>query len=127
MCSVIDIARADVRRVYVGTENGGVFRSTDGGTTWSGNLASTVLPGRTVTRVYSRADDPDVVYATVANFGNHHIFRSPDGGLNWFDIDRGDLPDAPLLSMALPAAHPDRIYVCGDAGVVLAENVIRAG
>jgi photosystem II stability/assembly factor-like uncharacterized protein len=120
--TAIDIARADSRRIYVGTENGGVFRSTDGGTTWSGNLASTVLPNRTVTRVYSRADNADVVYATVANFGNHHIFRSADGGLNWVDVDRGDLPDVPLLSLALPAAHPDRVYVCGDAGVFSSDD-----
>jgi len=73
-------------------------------------------------RVYSRADNADVVYATVANFGNHHIFRSADGGLNWVDVDRGDLPDAPLLSMALPAAHPDRVYVCGDAGVFSSDD-----
>ena len=50
------------QRVYVGTENGGIFRSTDGGSTWSGNLASTALPGRTVTRLESRPDDADVVY-----------------------------------------------------------------
>jgi photosystem II stability/assembly factor-like uncharacterized protein len=120
--TAIDVARADRRRIYVGTENGGVFRSTNGGRTWSGNLASTTLPGRTITRVYSRADDANVVYATVANFGNHHVFRSPDGGLSWVDVDRGDLPDAPLLSLALPAAHPGRIYVCGDAGVFASDD-----
>ncbi|MEU5265808.1 hypothetical protein [Amycolatopsis sp. NPDC021455] len=120
--TTIDIARADSRRIYVGTENGGVFRSTDGGATWSGNLASTVLPGLTVTRVSSRADNAEVVYATVANFGNRHVFRSADGGVTWTDVDRGDLPDAPVLSMALPSAHPDRIYVCGDAGVFVSDD-----
>ncbi|MFD0449529.1 WD40/YVTN/BNR-like repeat-containing protein [Rhodococcus aetherivorans] len=120
--TTVEVARADAKRVYIGTENGGFFRSSDGGATWSDNLASTLLPGRTLTRVQSRAEDADVVYATVANFGTRHLFRSADGGLNWTDIDRGELPDAPALSIALPAAHPERIYVCGDAGVFVSDD-----
>jgi photosystem II stability/assembly factor-like uncharacterized protein len=120
--TALEVARADSTRIYAATENGGIFRSTDGGSTWSDNLASTVLPGRTVTRVQSQADNADIVYATVANFGNSHVFRSSDGGLNWVDIDRGELPDAPLLSIALPASHPGRVYVCGDAGVFVLDD-----
>jgi len=120
--TAIEVARADSSRIYVGTENGALFRSVDGGDTWSGNLASTVLPGRTITRVESRPDDADTVYVTVANFGNRHLFRSVDGGLTWLDIDRGELPDVPFHSAAVPAAHPDRLYVCGDAGVFVSED-----
>jgi photosystem II stability/assembly factor-like uncharacterized protein len=120
--TALEVARADSRRVYVGTENGGIFRSTDAGETWSGNLATTVLPGRTVTRLESRANDADVVYATVANFGNRHVFRSRDGGLTWEDVDRGVLPDVPFHSLAVPAAHPHRVYACGDAGVFVSED-----
>ncbi|HEY5881231.1 MAG TPA: hypothetical protein VIU11_20125 [Nakamurella sp.] len=120
--TAIDIARADGRRIYVGTENGGIFRSRDGGETWSGNIASTVLPGRTVTRLESRPDDADVVYATVANFGSRHLFRSADGGSTWVDVDGGRLPDAPLHCVCVPAAHPTRVYVCGDAGVFVSDD-----
>jgi photosystem II stability/assembly factor-like uncharacterized protein len=120
--TAIDVARADSQRIYVGTENGGFFRSTDGGDTWSGNLASTVLPGRTITRVESRPDDADTLYATVANFGSRHVFCSRDGGLSWADVDRGVLPDAPFHSVAVPAAHPERLYVGGDAGVFVSSD-----
>jgi len=115
--TALEVARADSRRVYAGTENGGFFRSTDGGVTWSDNLADTVLPGRTITRVASRADNPDLVYATVANYGNSHLFHSADGGLTWADLDRGRLPDVPFNSLAVPAAHPTTVYACSDAGV----------
>lgn len=120
--TAIEVARADRNRIYAGTENGGVYRSTDGGDTWSGNLASTVLPGFTVTRLESRPDDADVVYATVANFGNRHVFRSRDGALSWVDVDRGELPDVPFQSIAVPAAHPSRVYVCSDAGVFVSDD-----
>jgi len=120
--SALEVARADSDRIYVGTENGSIYRSTDGGTSWSGNLASSTLPGVTITRLESRPDDADVVYATVANFGNSHVFRSADGGLNWVDIDRAQLGDAPLHSIAVPAAHPTRVYACGDVGVFVSDD-----
>jgi photosystem II stability/assembly factor-like uncharacterized protein len=120
--TALEVARADSKRIYVGTENGGFYRSTDGGNTWSGNLASTELPGRTITRLESRADDADLLYATVANFGNRHVFRSDDGGLNWMDIDRGELPDVPFHSIAAPSAHAARVYVCCDVGVFVSDD-----
>jgi photosystem II stability/assembly factor-like uncharacterized protein len=132
--TALEVARADSNRIYVGTENGGFYRSTDGGDTWSGNLASTVLPGRTITRLESRPDKAQVVYATVANFGkrevlgsaakfgNRHVFRSADGGLNWADIDRLRLPDVPFHSVTVPATHPARVYVCCDVGVFVSND-----
>jgi photosystem II stability/assembly factor-like uncharacterized protein len=120
--TALEVARGDSKRIYVGTENGGFYRSTDGGNTWSDNLASTELPGRTLTRLESRPDDADVLYATVANFGNRHVFRSDDGGLNWMDIDRGELPDVPFHSIAVPARHPERVYVCSDVGVFVSDD-----
>jgi photosystem II stability/assembly factor-like uncharacterized protein len=120
--TALEVARADSSRIYVGTENGGFYRSTDGGDTWSGNLASSVLPGFTITRLESRADDAEAVYATVANFGNRHVFRSADGGLTWVDIDRGELGDPPFHSIAVPRSHPTRVYVCGDVGVFVSDD-----
>jgi len=120
--TALEVARADSTRIYVGTENGAVHRSTDGGDTWSGNLASSVLPGLTITRLESRPDDAEVVYTTVANFGTRHVFRSADGGLNWVDIDRGELPDVPFHSIAVPTAHPMRLYACCDVGVFVSDD-----
>ncbi|MCC8246422.1 WD40/YVTN/BNR-like repeat-containing protein [Saccharothrix luteola] len=120
--SAIEVSRGDSDRIYVGTENGAVHRSTDGGDTWSGNLASTLLPSRMITRLESRPDDADVVFATVANTGGHHVFRSDDGGLTWTDVDGGRLPDVPFSSIAIPAAHPNRVYVCCDVGVFVSED-----
>jgi photosystem II stability/assembly factor-like uncharacterized protein len=120
--TTIEIARANSSRIYVATENGGFFRSTDGGNSWSGNLASTVLPGRTITRIESRPNNADVVYVSVANFGHSHVFRSTDGGNTWQDIDGGVLPDVPHQSIVIPESHPQRIYVANDVGVFASNN-----
>ncbi|MDH3689217.1 MAG: hypothetical protein OEU36_07015 [Gammaproteobacteria bacterium] len=115
--SAIEIARADSDRIYVGTSHGEIFRSLDGGGTWSDNLASATLPGFKITRIRSRPDNADRVIATVANFGAPHVYRSDDGCLTWEDVDQGVLPNVPHNAISIPAQHPDEVYVANDIGV----------
>jgi photosystem II stability/assembly factor-like uncharacterized protein len=61
----------------------------------------------------------------VANFGHSHVFRSDDGAILWQDIDKGQLPDAPHHSMAIPRDAPNTIYVCGDAVVFVSTDAGR--
>jgi photosystem II stability/assembly factor-like uncharacterized protein len=120
--SAIEIAAADSRRVYVGTENGGFFRSRDGGNTWSANLASATLPGTTITRLAASPADADLIFATVANFGHSHVFRSRDGGATWEDVDKRQLPNVPHHSIAIPQDSPETVYICNDAGVFVSTD-----
>ncbi|HEY0671258.1 MAG TPA: hypothetical protein VGD27_03275 [Longimicrobiales bacterium] len=115
--TAIEVALADSRRIYVGTENGSVFRSDDGGNSWTPNLASATLPGYSITRLRTQPNNANVVYATIANFGHSHVFRSRDGARNWEDVDRGQLPNVPHNSITIPRAEPETLYVCNDAGV----------
>ena len=118
----IEIARADTDRIYVGTENGGIFRSDDGGNSWTSDIASSILPGRTITRLRSPAGDKDTVYASIANFGNSHLFRSTNGGITWMDVDNGNLPDVPHHGISIPTTDDEMIFVGGDAGVFLSKD-----
>jgi photosystem II stability/assembly factor-like uncharacterized protein len=120
--SAIDISAADPRFIYVGTENGGFFRSRDGGDTWTPNLSSSTLPGYVITRIYSKPTDRKVVYLVTGNFGTSHAYKSIDGGDSWVDIDRGRLPDVPHHSVAIPAARPQTVFICNDAGVFVSDN-----
>ena len=115
--TAIEIARSNPRRIYVGTENGGFFRSLDGGTTWSASLASPVLPGHQISRLAASPVDANLVFATFENFGHAHVFRSSDGGVTWQDIDKGQLPDVPHHAVAIPRDAPTTLYVCNDVGV----------
>jgi photosystem II stability/assembly factor-like uncharacterized protein len=115
--SAVEVAEADSNMIYVGTEKGGVYRSQDGGDSWSEDLASPILPGFTITRLTTSPANAEVVYATVANANASHVFRSKDAGLSWVDIDQGRLPDVPHHAIAIPKAKPSTLYVCSDAGV----------
>jgi len=119
--SAIEVAVANSKAVYVGTENGGFFRSMDGGATWSANLAG-AMPGVTITRIETHPTNAKLVLVTLANFGNSHVYRSSDAGATWTDIDGGKLPDVPHHAVLIRSDAPDEIWVCNDAGVHLSRN-----
>lgn len=115
--TAIHVANSDSKRLYVGTENGGLYRSTDTGANWSANLASATLPGKTVTRIDTHPQNANRVYLTVAGSGHGHVFRSDDGGITWQDIDGGSLPDVPHQAIIVRPDDPDQLYIGNDAGV----------
>ncbi|WP_457353252.1 WD40/YVTN/BNR-like repeat-containing protein [Roseateles sp. P5_D6] len=115
--SAIDVARADSKHVYVATENGAFFRSLDGGSTWSANLAGGPMPGTMITRIETHPDNAADVTITVANFGSRHVFRSADAGSTWKDIDGGQLPDVPHHAVLVRPDKPSEMWVANDAGV----------
>ena len=124
--SAIEIAPADSNRVYVATENGGFFRSLDGGNTWSANLASATLPGHTITRIDSTAQlGADFLFITIANFGHSHVFCSKDGGKTWEDVDNRQLPDVPHHAVVIRPDKPKTVYVGNDAGVFVSDDLGR--
>ena len=121
--SAIEIAPADSKRIYVGTENGGFFRSLDGGETWSANLSSAALPGYTITRIDSTAKlGADWLFVTVANFDHSHLFRSKDGGKTWEEVDKGQLPNVPHHAVVIRPDAPKTVYVGNDAGVFVSQD-----
>jgi photosystem II stability/assembly factor-like uncharacterized protein len=121
--SAIEVAPANPKRVYVGTENGGFFRSLNGGDTWSPNLSSSILPGHTITRLETHPRDANLLYATVANFGHGHVFQSRDGGITWENVDKGQLPDVPHHVALIREDELDKVYVGNDAGVFVLDTM----
>jgi len=115
--SAIEVAASDPSRIYVGTENGGFFRSEDGGESWSPSTAGPEVPGFIITRIESHPKNADVVYITVGKWRVSHVFRSDDAGRTWVDIDRGKLPDAPYHAVVMRTDAPECVFAGGDAGV----------
>lgn len=121
--TAIELAPADPRRIYVGTENGGIYRSTNRGETWSHDISGATLPGKMITRLDTTGDlGPDVVFVTVAGFGHSHVFRSDDGGLHWIDVDRGQLPNVPHSAVLIKPDDSRTVYVGNDAGVYVSHD-----
>lgn len=78
----IALATNSSGEVFVGTQGGGIFRSTDNGETWAG-----VNNGLTDTNVRALAiNNTDQIFAGTWSAG---IFRSTDNGENWVAVNNG--------------------------------------
>ena len=104
----------------------GLFKSTDGGTTWNAVLAAGPYTG--VTDVLMDPRDPDVLYAAthqrlrnvaaLVNGGPETgIHKSTDGGATWTELTRG-LPEEDMgkIGLALSPQNPDVVYAAIELG-----------
>jgi photosystem II stability/assembly factor-like uncharacterized protein len=97
------------------TEERGVFRTIDGGRTWT-----RILPADSpadASDLYCDFADPRMVYAAVAGSGTG-IYRSTDGGITWHPIAGRGLPDGARISAFAVSSgtHGRRVYAVAGAG-----------
>lgn len=106
----------DPKTIYVGVEQGGLFKTRDGGNSWR-ELDSYSKPEdeayRDIHQIVLRPNHPDEVFLTSGN----GLYRSRDGGENWDQLtQRGSFrigyPDKLIFSPS-----DDRtMYICGSLG-----------
>ena len=93
----------------------GVFRSDDGGVSWSHLPAGTSLPNLSTTDLAMDPETPAVLYAAVGRiFGGaqNGIYRSVNGGTSWTKLT-GGLPassEIGRISVATAPSQPGRVY-----------------
>ena len=107
---------------YGPNEERGIYRSTDGGATWTKVLFKDANTGGS--QVVIDPTNPDVVYAAMWEAtlgpwedGNSYegtkggLFKSTDGGTTWKQLTKG-LPDGVVhIQVALSASDEKRLYV----------------
>ncbi len=112
----IDVSTINSNKIYVGTDDGNVWHTNDGGTNWE--LISNGLPNRWVTKVLASRETTNGVYVTYSGYrygeDDGHVYRSIDAGLNWMDISI-NLPDIPVNDIVQDAN--DYLYIGTDIGV----------
>jgi len=113
----IDVSPINTNTIYVGTDDGNVWITEDGGTTWS-NVSGT-LPNRWVTKVLASRDDVNAVYVTFSGYrygeDQGHVYKSIDKGSNWIDISTS-LPDIPVNDIV--EDRYGNLYLGTDIGVL---------
>lgn len=117
-------------RIYVGTEDQGLWRSPDGGRTWT--PAGKGIASADVTAVAAAYGEAGRVGTVYVGTEPSAVFRSSDGGETWDELEGlGKLPSAPTWSfpprpethhvrwIAVDPHDARRLYVAIEAGALV--------
>jgi len=122
--NAIAVAPSNSQFIYVGTDDGNVWRTENGGGDWISISAG--LPLRWVTRMAVDPYDEQTVYITLSGYryDNYlpHVFRSTDAGENWQDI-AGNLPEAPANDIIVDPSLDSALYLATDFGVFITRDL----
>lgn len=122
--TTINVSTLDSNLIYVGTDDGNVWRTDDGGANWIDLSAG--LPNRWVTKVealpyYIEANHVIVTFSGY-RYGEDlgHIFESEDRGATWQDLSY-NLPDIPINDVVFAGSSFGDIFIATDVGVFILE------
>ncbi len=125
-CAITTLAESPrtAGEVWVGTDDGRVHVTPDGGEEWlelTDRLSAAGAPrDRWVSRVLPSVHESDRVYVAKSGYRRDdfspYLFRSDDGGESWSDLGR-HLPEGPVNVVAEDAVNPRLLFVGTDHGV----------
>jgi photosystem II stability/assembly factor-like uncharacterized protein len=135
------------KSVFAGTAAGGIFRSEDGGETWSGDLSGPEIPSRLISRIEAHPEKSGNVVVTLAGSGIAsilpppdnkprtymslgvesicHVYHSEDNGSTWRAIDPPGHPDVACHAAVFERRKPHRLFIANDCGVWMIEDLAR--
>lgn len=118
---------AALGNVYAATPERGVYRSTDGGQTWTKVLFTNDDTG--AIDLSMDPSNPQVIYAALwatrrppwTVYPSSHepgsgLYKSTDGGNTWTHLTNGLPEDPGRIGVALAPSDPSRVYAMVDAG-----------
>ena len=91
----------------------GVYRSTDGGATWTLISPSGSTEIHEVESLAVDPANPDIVYA-----GTWHLpWKTTDGGATWTSIKDGIIEDSDVFSILIAPRQPNVVYLSACSGI----------
>ncbi|MEZ4921464.1 MAG: T9SS type A sorting domain-containing protein, partial [Saprospiraceae bacterium] len=114
----IAVSPANSQVIWAGTDDGNVWVSANGGSSW--DKVSDNLPQRWVTRITADYTEAGTAYLCLSGFKNGenmaHIYKTTDYGLNWAPVD-GNLPDIPVNDLIIDPLAAGNLVIATDIGV----------
>jgi hypothetical protein len=91
--------------LYAGTDGGGVFKSTDGASSWT--AMNSGLTGTSVRALAINPSTPMTLYA--GTFGGG-VSKSTDGASNWTAMNSGHLTNSFVQTLSIDPSAPMTLY-----------------
>ena len=116
-------AKTEPNTIYVGTDTGRLWKTTDLGATWT-EFAGEGLPVRWVNAIVVDPTDANHVFVGFSGYregdDSANVWETTDGGADWTNIS-GNLPNAPV-EMITYDQPSDQLYAATDFGVFYLKN-----
>ncbi|MFZ1729717.1 MAG: T9SS type A sorting domain-containing protein [Bacteroidota bacterium] len=100
--------------MFVGYNNGRVWKSTDAG--WRWESVSTGLPGRSLTDIIFDPVDVNTVYVSYSGYSKQSIYKTTDAGTTWENI-AGNIPSLPVNALEINPGKAEQLFAGTDFGV----------
>ena len=91
----------------------GVFRSQDGGDTWTRISPEGHKDIKNIESLAIDPKNPDVIYAGTWHLG----WKTEDGGQNWQQIKNGVIDDSDVFSIIVDPQQPSTVYMSACSGI----------
>jgi photosystem II stability/assembly factor-like uncharacterized protein len=118
--SAIAVAAKDSNIIWVGHNDGQVFKTVDGLKAlpaWERlHKGGTQLPGRVCTRIVIDPGNPEVAYVTFGGFSGANLWKTTNGGTS-FQALGDSLPAAPIYCLAIHPADSQWLFLGNQYGV----------
>ncbi|MDW7993482.1 MAG: hypothetical protein RMI91_02420, partial [Gemmatales bacterium] len=124
----------DPNILYLGAHGGGVWKTTNGGITWTFLTGAPQIPSQFIGSLAVARSNPNVIYAgtgtaffTIDSYPGAGLLVSTDGGVTWFVSDGDANPDGPsgtdtnledgpfyrraITAIAVHPSDPNTVYV----------------
>lgn len=110
----IAVAETDPKTIYIGAAAGGLWKSTDGGMTWTSLFDS--QPNPSIGAVAVAPSNPSVVWVGTGEANNRQsaswgdgVFKSTDGGKTWSHMGLDDTQA--IGRVVIDPTNPDIVYI----------------
>ena len=122
--SVFDESPLKYGLIYAGTDDGRVWRTKDGGKTWT-DIRTGAVPEKFVSRIVASKFDLGTVYLTQTGRRDDdfqvYIWKSTDFGDTWEDIS-GNIPLGPVNTVREDPVNRNMLYAGTDGGVFVTKD-----
>lgn len=115
--TTIAVSVSNAQLIWVGTDDGNVWVTSDGGLNWT--KVSNSLPKRWITRLVPIDENNALVCLSGYRHADEmaHIYQTSNKGQSWQSVS-GNLPDVPVNDLVLDPSDPFNIwYIATDVGV----------
>lgn len=119
--SAVAVAVGNSDVIWVGHNNGNVYKTSNGTATSPTWTAVTIGPSRQVMRILIDPSDSNTVYVAFGGYSSGNIRKTTNGGASWTDISTG-LPQAPVRGIARHPTNASWIYLGTEVGVFTSED-----